>query len=203
MGNMDVMKIKGVSELKYSIGDKVKVIDEGKVYGIHNTFIEKYKPNLLKKWKLSTNTIAKGIYKIVFIKHDEKYTRDTLVIIENENYVYVISAKGLELVKPQLTLSDLKERWLVELRNGELRIILSLYHNQITSRKINKDYNYILDNETYVLYNEDLTHKTNRDLDIISASKPHYTEIYKREEIKKVTMAEVYEKFGEVVEIEE
>jgi len=110
----------------FKVGDKVKVVDIGKSYTTYKDFIKENAPQLLNKWEYERCLPDGGSYEVKAIgKH--KWGNE-LAIIEQNNKVYIVDFKGLELVK-QFTKSDLKDNHIIKARNGH-KYVWSNYQNQ-------------------------------------------------------------------------
>ncbi len=103
--------------IKYKIGDRVKVVDAGELYSAYEDFIKENAPQLLNKWVSSRKLPKSGIYEVKAIGKHLSCGRE-LAIIEQNNKVYIVDFKGLELVKP-FTKSDLKDNHIVVQRNAD------------------------------------------------------------------------------------
>jgi len=124
-----------MKETRFKVGDKVKVVNAGELYATYKDFIKENAPQLLNKWEHGRYLPDGGSYEVKAIgKHI--FDRE-LAIIEQNNKVYIVNFKGLELVK-QFTKSDLKDNHIVVLENG----------NKSVWGNVNQD-----------KFNEDLSHE--------------------------------------------
>ena len=131
----------------FKVGDKVKVVDEGKSYTTYKDFIKENAPQLLNKWERERGLPNGGIYEVKAIgKHE--YGNE-LAIIEQNNKVYIVDFEGLELVKP-FTKSDLKDNHIVVNEMGLKRIWGDLtYKNDYKEDLSNEEIKVYSINEVY------------------------------------------------------
>lgn len=119
---------------------------------------------------------------------------------ENRKSKQKNNSEGCEMYK-EFTKADLKNRMVVKYRNGKRRMV-------VDDLLVGENYYGVL-----TMYNNDLTHKTDNERDIIAVyPKAHifamlndiesyFTPLWERSEAKEVTMAEIEEKFGCKVKI--
>lgn len=82
------------------VGDKVKVINNGRTYSNYDTWLIKNNINIkyAVKWISGKSPTNEYVYKIVAIyKHLD--SKDILALIEDEYNCYIINVEGLEVVK--------------------------------------------------------------------------------------------------------
>ncbi len=135
--------------IKYKIGDRVKVVDAGELYSAYEEFIKENAPQLLNKWESNRVLSDGGNYEVKAVgKHKVALNRE-LAIIEQNNKVYIVDFKGLELVK-QFKKSNLKDNHIVKLQNGDYVVMKQLcVVNDITNSLEHKRYKDWQINEVY------------------------------------------------------
>lgn len=167
--------------MKFKVGDKVKVI---KLKNSHSPEVEIGKETTI-------TSIATGDY--------APYEDDQNCFFEEE----------LELIQPKkFTKYDLKERYIVTFRNGKEAVYTKciviqqpdVYYYRLSLIKRGKSLGIFIKIENY---NDDLTNKYDKDLDIISILKPKYETIWTREEetVKEMTVEEISKELGYEVKI--
>lgn len=95
----ELAKIERVSKLP-KVGDKVKVINNGRTHSIYDKWLIKNNVNLKSaiKWKIGLSPENGGEYVIKEIHKHEYYDAD-LALIEDAKNAYIINIKGLEVIK--------------------------------------------------------------------------------------------------------
>lgn len=143
--------------------------------------------------------IAGKIYEVKnnYLTDEEKYnwTFQNLKYFNNK----LMGLVKFELVKEEtMKLSDIKERYLVVFANGEEAMFSGKCFEDMENHKFNRS-----SCKNFRDFNEDLTHKTNYNYDIVEVHKPHYSKVWTRpvETVKELTLAEIEDKFGCKVKI--
>ena len=95
----ELAKIERVSKLP-KVGDKVKVINNGRTHSTYDEWLIKNNVNLKSaiKWKIGLFPENGGEYVIKEIHKHERYDAD-LALIEDAENAYIINIKGLEVIK--------------------------------------------------------------------------------------------------------
>jgi hypothetical protein len=148
---------------KFNIGDKVKVVDNGKSYTTYQTWADVYG---LKNYKSkefycpNNGTVATIVAKAKHLGGNEMLVG---IRIENGDE-YIIEDKGLELISPSLK-SMLTNGRRVKLRNGEMytvidRFLVKPLYSPVTEELVGMAIDNVL--------SENLTHKYGSEYDVVS-----------------------------------
>ena len=87
----------GRNDTKFKVGDKVRIIDEGKQYSTHETWIRQHAPSYLTKYLANKEYNKKQNYEIVAIgPHID--TECMLSLIVSDDSCILINIKGIELI---------------------------------------------------------------------------------------------------------